>query len=216
MKNKRTPKLLPATLVLAAMLISACSPVFNEMQSARTVGAGRVEATGNFSSVNYASDGESEQIQNQAGLQMAYGVSDKVDLRARYERIWSEDLDEGVNVWGIGPKFSLIEKRIAFYMPIGNAIGDYDDNWQLHPTFLITIPLAKDQVEFTIAPKYLLTFCSDCDDGLAINFGLALGQLSNWALRLEYGLLYNTQEFGDGHYNHLSLGVSCVFGKGKE
>jgi hypothetical protein len=206
------------TSLILGVSLQSCAPVFSDLQSARTVGHNRAEITGSYSSVNYAEDGESDDIQNHTGFQVAYGVSEKTDLRFRYERIWFKEgeFDDGVSIWGLGPKFSISPKKVAFYIPIGNAFGeDNNDNWQLQPTFLFTLPLANDNIDLTLAPKYILTFCDECSDALAFNLGASFGQLDRWALRLEYGLMYSTQEFGEGHYSHLSFGASYTIGKRK-
>ena len=197
------------------MIFQNCAPVFSELQSARTVGKDKIEVTPLFSSINYAEDGESNGIQNHLGLRVAYGISPKTDIRLAYEYIWlKDDKDgEGISILGIGPKFSLLENKIAFYMPLGRAVGENTkDTWQLHPTFLFTYPVVEDKVDVTLSPKYLMTFCEGCDDLVAINLGFSFSNnLNKWSIRPEYGLLFNPGE--KGHFGHFSLGVSAVIGQ---
>ena len=205
-------------ILLIPIVIQGCAPVFSELQSARTVGKNRVEFTPSYSSVSFAADGEREKTQKHAGLQAAYGISDKIDIRVRYERAWEEGgtMKEGISMGAIGPKFSFVEDKMAFYLPIGRAFGEgTEDTWQIHPTFLFTMPVVKDKFDVTIAPKYLISFCEGCENLLAINLALSLSNdLNRWAIRPEYGMLFNPGE--EGHFSQFSIGVSYAFGKDKE
>jgi hypothetical protein len=75
---------LPAALLVAmsAMMFSCIVPVNTSMESARMLGTGNVEVTGSFSSYSLSSDGESVGINDNIGLRVGYGLSDKVDLKA--------------------------------------------------------------------------------------------------------------------------------------
>jgi len=101
-------------------------------------------------------------------------------------------------------------------MPVGRAFGeDYSNSWQIHPTLLLTIPAISNKLDINLSPKYLMTFCEDCDDFIAVNLGLAFSDdLNKWAVRPEFGLLFDP---GSSDFSsHLSLGVSMIFGKNKE
>ena len=196
------------------LLMTSCAPVFSELQSARTVGKNRFEVTPSFSTVGFAEEGESEAIQNHVGFQAAYGLNPKIDLRVRYEYAWLKDDNEGsASVIGFGPKFGLLRDKIAFAIPIGTAFGkDIEDAWEIHPTLLLTYPIVKDKIDITVSPKYLMTLSKETEDFVAVNFGLSISSdLNKWAIRPEYGLLYNPGE--TGHFTHFSIGVSAVIGK---
>lgn len=214
MKNKKKLILGALAMIAFAVLTQSCAPVFSELQSARLVGKGNVEATPSYSSVSYAEDGESEGVQNHVGLQLAYGISPKLDIRLRYEYVWlKEDGDFSKSVIAMGPKFSLLENMIAFYLPLGRALGeDTEDTWQLHPTLLLTYPALEDKLDISLSSKYLIAFCEDCDNLVAVNLGLALSSnVKRWAIRPEYGLLFNPGE--SGRFTHFSIGFSGVIGK---
>jgi hypothetical protein len=188
-------------LVLSAV-VSGCVPVFSDLQSAKLVGKGRVEATPSFSSV-------SGSVQNQAGLQLATGVHDKVDLRVRYERVMVED-EPGVNVLGFGPKIQLVKNYAALYVPVGFAFGggvDSNETWAVHPTLLLTGQV-HPEVEVNWAAKYLVPLSEEGGDNLlAFNLGLGLGPpKGRWTLRPEVGWLINPGE--EGHYTQFSIGLS--------
>jgi hypothetical protein len=194
-----------ALALLAALAVSACAPVFSDLQSAKLVGKGRVEATPSFSTVSASDSGH---VQDHAGLQLAAGVHDKIDVRVRYEHIWVED--EGVDVLGFGPKIQLFKNYAALYVPVGFAFGggiDSGETWQIHPTLLLTGQVHPN-VELNWSGKYLVPLTGDGgDDLLAFNIGLGLGPANGrWAIRPEFGWLLNPGE--EGHFTQFSVGVS--------
>lgn len=212
------PLIYLGSIFILSMCCSSCAPVFSEMQSARTVGQNKIEVTPSLSAVNFREKEDVELIQNHAGVQLAYGLTPKIDLRLRFEYIWFDfdDLSDGISVLGIGPKFSLIENKIALYLPVGKVIGKYsaDYDCESHPTLLFTIPALKDKIDINLSPKYLMIFGDEYFDYMAFNFGFSLSNnLNKWCLRPEYGILINPDITGNGHYTHLSLGFSYVFGK---
>jgi len=213
MKKNKKGILSAMVLIAIAVLAQSCAPVFSDLQSARLVGKGNVEATPSYSTVGFSEEGESEGIQNHVGLQLAYGISSKIDLRLRYEYIWlKEGEDYSKSVIGLGPKFSLLENKIAFYLPVGRALGEEtSETWQLHPTLLLTFPAMEDKLDISFSSKYLIAFCEDCDNLVAFNLGLALSKnVKRWAIRPEYGLLFNPGE--SGRFYHFSIGFSGVIG----
>ena len=190
---------------------NSCAPVFSEMQSARTAGKNQVEGTASFSSVGFSEDGESNHIQNHAGFQAAYGLSDAVDLRVRYAAVWLDgDIGEvNVNILAVGPKFSIIKDRLSGYLPLGFAFGsdvDSDVNtWQFHPTLIGTIPVIE-KLEFNPSFKVLLPFESEATVATAINLGLGIKLTERLTLRPEYGILFEPGE--SGSFNQYGVGIT--------
>ena len=196
---------------LLLVVLNSCAPVFSELQSARTVGKGNIEATGAFSTVSFTNEGESEHAQNNIGIQAGYGLSDVVDLRVRYEYLWLDKSADagGVNILGFGPKFSLLKDRIAGYVPLGFAFGkDVEtpsDTWQIHPTLLGTTP-AGDFFEINPSFKVLLPFKKELETTVAFNLGLGFNVNDKVTIRPEYGMLFNPGE--TGHYGQFSIGLT--------
>lgn len=201
-------------ILLSSLMLQNCVTVFSDLQGARTVGKGNVELTPSFSSVSVSGDGETEKAQTHIGLQTAVGLSPTIDIRARYEYIWLAGSDgDGISAIGIGPKFSLLKDHIAVYVPIGRALGEgTSETYQLHPTFLFSLGLKKDILDLNLSPKYLISFCEDCESLFALNIGLAISSdLNAWAIRPEFGLLFKPGE--EGHASQFSIGVSKVLNK---
>jgi hypothetical protein len=187
--------------------LQGCAPVFSEIQSARTVGKDNVEITPSYSSSGYANGGLGF---NHLGFQFAYGISNNIDIRFRYEFIWSKGENfefQMMSIIGVGPKINLLKDKISFYIPIGRGLGKMTRyTWEIQPTFLFTLPIVKDKVEVTLSPKYLVF-----TNSFAVNLGFSLSSnLSKWAIRPEYGMLFYPD--GSGFYSQFSLGYSITFG----
>lgn len=211
-KIKKMKRLFYFTLVLQIVLVflSGCAPAFSELQSARTVGKRNFDVTGAFSTVNFSEDSKSEHVQNHLGFQAAYGLTDGIDFRARYEYIWLDAEGENIsaNILGFGPKFSILQDRIAGYLPLGFAFGEdieETNTWQFHPTLLVTLPV-EDVLEINPSFKVLLPFEEEMETLVAVNLGLGLRISKGLILRPEYGLLFNPGE--SGHYGQFSVGVT--------
>ncbi len=134
----------PRTLgvIICAVALGACAPTFSDLQSARLAGPKRVEITPSYSSVSFSNEGEREKVQDHVGVQVATGISERTDLRLRYELITLGDGESStIHVLGAGPKFSLAKDRAAFYVPIGFAFGsdiETSETFQVQPTLLLT------------------------------------------------------------------------------
>lgn len=206
-------------IVLVALISSqSCAPVFSEMQTARLAGAKHIELTPYYSSTatgNKNEDVDYTTVQKHLGLQVAYGLLPEVDIRFRYENIWESGgkFGDGISLIGFGPKVSFIKDKLAMSLPIGTAVGDgVTDSWQFQPSLLGTLPVIKDKIDFTVAPKFVVQFCDECDNFFAVNTGLSFSKdLSKWALRTEYGRLFYGKEQGGA--SHFSVGFSVNLGK---
>lgn len=206
-------------LGLSAMFVvlsaSACAAPFSDLQSARTLEPGTTEVTGSYSYVRAANDGESDKVQDNFGLQVARGLSDRVELRAKYFYISPDgDGTEGVSALGVGPKFSLVEDRVAFYTPVGLGFGggiESGDTWQWQPTLLFSAPMGE-RAEVTASTKGQFWLDDFADPNLAFNLGFGFGpDLDSWMIRPEVGLLVNPGE--DGRFWSFSLGASTPLGR---
>ncbi|MDQ2658064.1 MAG: hypothetical protein M3Y60_11650 [Bacteroidota bacterium] len=192
-------------------IFSSCAPLFSDMQSARMVGRKQFEVTPGYTFAGYSGEGISEGISNFAGLQMAYGLSDNVDLRFRFEHTWlARQLREEIggagdeNLVAFGPKINLARDRSALFLPIsvgGGFVG-------MQPTFLFTIPVVPGRIDFNPSVKHLINICESCWQPLvALNAGFAFSSdITKWAIRPEYAVLYNLN--APGHYSNFSIGLS--------
>ena len=204
-------------LSLVALSAGGCAPPFSELQSAKLVDEGEFEIAGHYSAVSLHLDmGDDDQegggdgrIQDNIGVQLAYGLTEAMNLRFRYEYIDVGDSLITAHAVGFGPKFSLAEDVIALYVPIGFALGEdikTEDTWQLHPTIIVT-STHGGVLELNASVKYILTFAKGRDDLMAFNIGLGLSpDLERYAIRPEAGLLIDPGE--GSYYWHFSVGFS--------
>lgn len=204
--------------VLTTSVMQSClAPVFSDLQSARLVGDKNLEVTPSYTTMAYPRDKETGEAGSQShlGLQAAYGLSEKVDLRFRFEHIWESGYgDNNEQVIALGPKFSVVKDRMALYLPFGTALSDFSTA-QLQPTVLFTLPVVRDKIDFNPSAKYLLTFCEDCVDYWAFNLGMAFSNdVRKWAFRMEYGFLLTPGD--EGTYRQFSCGLSLPLNKRTE
>lgn len=201
--------------LLLTLSASACAAPFSDLQSARTLEPGDSEITGSYSYIRVANDGESDKVQDNFGVQYARGLSDRVELRAKYFYISPDGSDtDGVSAFGVGPKVSLVEDRVAFYTPVGLGFGggiETGDSWQWQPTLLFSAPMGE-RAEVTASTKAQFWFEDFGDPNLAFNLGLGFGpDLESWMIRPEVGLLVNPG--ADGRFWSFSLGASTPLGR---
>lgn len=199
-------------LFLLPLQIYSQKPVFSELQSARFVGQKHFELTPLFSSVSVSDGKNSENIQTEYGLHATIGLTVKVDFQIKSEVVpyqGNDYFDTGFIV-GLGPRISLIENKVALSLPF---VGGFE--WEFQPALLLTLPAIPNKLDISLSPKYIFTICEDCQDFGAINFGLSISSdLSKWAIRPEYGRLF---DFGEkGYVGQFSIGFSKIFGKGVE
>ena len=192
--------------------IYSCAPLSSDLQSARLVGKRRIEITPEHSSVQFAeekSQSENKPVQESTarliGVQVAYGLSDKVDMRFRMEHFEYKKFT--ANVFSIGPKVSLVKNRVALYLPVWFV--DFKPV-QLQPTILLTFPIVKNILEFNPSVKSIVSVGGyDPNTGVMFAFNAGLGistDLSKWALRTEYGMVYDVRE--KCQYRNFSIGLS--------
>lgn len=202
-------------LFLLALLVIAtysCAPVFSTLQSAKMAGKGNFEVAPHFtttsstsSTSSSTSDGGTRHVQNHYGFQLGYGISDQFDVIARYEYLGIANAGGNANIFGIGPKASLLKDRIAAYLPVGFAFGgDVNgiEDFEVQPTVLFTLPVGK-YIEINPSVKGII----GDDFYMAANLGLGLSSdFDKWAIRPEYGMLFNPGE--EGHVGQFSIGLS--------
>jgi hypothetical protein len=193
--------------LFAIALVTGCAAPFADLQGARLAGKGRMQITPSFSTVSYSAPGESEELQREYTVQIAGGVTDNVELRARYTRIappGGSDGEGGINVIAAGPKFAVLPGRLAVGLPVGLAFGDGIEaiqTTQFHPTVFLTVPVGRN-VEVNLSGKALLP-----NAAFAANLGLGLStNLDRWAVRPEFGVLKYPD--GEGYVKQASIGLT--------
>lgn len=201
-------------LLIFFVIISFCScaPTLTEMQSARTIEKNMIELTPSYSRATLSRNaGNNSLLQNQFGLGIGYGISDRIDLKLKYEWInTSLSGFENASIFGLEGKYNIFRDKVSFSTAFGRGIGqNLGDSWQLHPKVILTLPIIYDKLEISLIPKYLITFSDNYNNLLSSSLGLGYSQdLSKWALRLEYGILVDPSRRSEGFINSFSLGFN--------
>ncbi len=194
--------------IATAILLLTQGCVFSSLQSARMLRKNTFEITPQFSAASSSFDYSNSQI----GLQLAYGINDKFNLRARYEIMVDNEFSHvGYHFISLEPKFCIITDRMAFSIPYCMYLGenvDADEGMHIQPSFFLTFP--GKYVELNANTRALVFFQSEVSVLMGFNLGMGLsGNLEKWAIRPEIGILFNTNG-ESGSWSHYSVGLSYV------
>ena len=197
-------------LGLFLLSLSACFPPINStFESARTLGNNKMDLTGNYSAYTAHNDGESEQVSNNLGIRLGFGITERFDIKMRYERISLSGEGTGLNYLELSPKVSLIRNKIAAILPLGLYFDEEGHAFVLSPKFIYTYP-ANTKFDISFSTKADIFLEKDVDDillGFNIGFGLST-DLEKWAVRPEFGLMINPGE--DGSLLTFGIGFNYI------
>jgi hypothetical protein len=221
-------------LLLAAGLLTSLSffscvtvaPVNAGYEKAGTLGKGNVELSGNYTHYIVSSEGESDAINNNYGFKAGYGLSDKFDLKLRYEKLMPVEQEPDskfkVNYMSIIPKVSLVDKKLSLLVPIsrynfkdedqdGKPIKDH--SYSIAPQIIRTFTSKTNQADFSIGLKgdYIINSGEDAENDFLLGFSAGAGfsnNLDKWAIRPEVGYLFKPGD-GIGFWN-IGVGVQFI------
>ena len=202
-------------ILILSTLCSACfAPINSTFESARLLDKGEIELQGNYSSYHgstFLEDGSSN-INNNVGLAVGYGISDRFNMKFRYERMKIkagdfEFLGEEIklpviNYFEISNKFQLKQDKIAFSLPLGiytTKLGE-SVRFVLDPRFFFTF-FQNEKFEVNLIPKAHIFIGNGVVFMPGMNLGLGFSNdLNKWAIRPEIGF--------DGYFTY---GVGANF-----
>jgi hypothetical protein len=196
--------------MLLLLCCTSCGvvPINNTFEKAGTLKKGNIEVAGNISSYSYMPLGVASgstksnlDIKN-IGARFGIGLSDKADLKFRYERLVSSNV-EGYNqmsYYSFVPKFALTDDEFSLLVPV--SLYQYkNDDWNdesssttgsIAPQLLYTFTNTRKKADFTVGVKGDLLFGGG---GAIFLFGGSLGagfsnDLTKWAVRPEVGATF--------------------------
>ncbi len=200
-------------LVILSVLLQGCY-IFTSLQSAKIVPPGKIEVTPSYSSLSWSDDNSSEKTHNNYGVQVAYGASETMSWRLRFERsVVDGEPDDFLQYIAVEPKFSIKKDKVAVSFPFGMYLDEdfspFDEPYQVHPSLFITFPY-DERFDFTVSSKYLIFFQENSDNLLALNFGAGIKPMitNRIIIRPEIGYLFNPRD--EGHFFAWSIGISIV------
>jgi hypothetical protein len=208
-------------IFVASTILQGCFvPVNSLYESSKTLGKGNGELLGSYT--NYS--GEGDQLSSNFGFRAGIGLSEKTDLKIRYENmntsveVWDdEELFSTGHFISLIPKFGFKNPHMALLSPLSlymlsSGEGSSKENnsiFSVSPTFLYTFFPNPNKIDITGGIRSEIFIA----DGTAFTFGLMAGagfssDLSKWAIRPEIG-------FMGGIFN-IGLGVQFFLNKKRD
>ncbi|ANE50747.1 hypothetical protein [Flavisolibacter tropicus] len=201
----KTAPVLYILLLLFGSSSCAVIPISNHFEKAGTLKKGNVEIQGNMSTYGsfeseWGEDGTSFSSNSisMIGGRVGIGLSDKTDLKLRFEKTINANRKEfnRQHYFSIGPKFALVDDKVSLLLPFG--IYNYqNDFWKeitcsIAPQFLFTFTSPDNKADLTLSAKSDILLYKD---GGTISLGGSVGMgfssdLSKWAIRPELGTFF--------------------------
>jgi len=182
---------------------------------AKTLGNKHFEVAGSYSQYVKATEKSSDITNNNYGGRIGFGVSNNVDIKARYERLVSATENGGAgNYLSLLPKISLWKDKIAIIVPVcsyfNDVIFDSDSRYTIAPEIIGTFTFGKNaDITGTVKGDYAFARTnieSDFYYGFKLGMGVS-SDLDKWALRPESGVLFNPGQA----YTIWSYGVGLIY-----
>lgn len=229
--DKMKPFLNFCFLIITSVFFSSCAfaPVNNQSEKAATLKKGNFELAGSFSNYSGGGAGGFENTNNNFGARFGYGVTDRFDLKIRYEKLIPTDgfrgsgvFDEGditrVNYFGVLPKFALVPQKLSLLVPVSHygfkeQIEGKEKNGALNsiaPQILYTATSRKNKTDFSFGFKADCLFNDEGGAGVLLGTTLGAGfssDLDKWAVRPEVGALF----IAGGAFVSYGIGVQYMF-----
>lgn len=199
--------------LISVLLVGCFAPLNLSYDSAKTLNKGQIEVQGAYSRYYAPNDSlPSSFINSNYGFSVGYGVTDKFNLKFRYEyisptytfqRVFSgiSANFKGMNslsYFEINNKLRLVKDNLAISLPIGGYIYNSTSlnshnaglGWMsFDPRLYLTFFRSSDVFELTIIPKAHILFGMFGGYGLlGISMGMGFSSdLDMWAIRPEIG-----------------------------
>ena len=219
-------------LTVVYLSLSSCvsiAPVHSSFEKAGTLGKGNVELSGSFSRYIVGANGESEPINKNLGFRAGYGISDKVDIKLRYENLMLNekipDVDFKASYFSVIPKINFIPGRLSLFVPLsmyrfktvesGNTYKS--SSYSIAPHLISTFTSKSNTAD--ISPSLNVEYLFDTEKGsegsFLMGFNLGAGfssDLRKWAVRPEVGYLFKPGE--QGHIWNYGIALQFVLPTG--
>jgi len=201
-------------LGLMSILMAGCfAPVNLSYDSAKTLNKGQIEVQGMYSRYDVTNDTLATALINQNyGISVGYGFTDKYTLKARYEYIdptitfqkifdeINEEFNEmnSMSYFEINNKLMLIDNTLSISLPLGAYfyntkaidIKNGGMGWfSFDPRVYVTFFRSTNIFELSVVPKLHVlfgTFGGYVTPGISLGIGLS-SDLDRWSIRPEIG-----------------------------
>jgi hypothetical protein len=230
-ENETPMKRISWALITGIISLSSCTsllPVNNSYEKAGTLQEGNVEFSGHVTKYDVKHFGRNETSNRNFGIRAGYGVSDRFDLKLRYEHLaFTPNFDGKVtsgDYVSIIPKVAAVPEKLSFMLPVGYYFmtekieGRYYKKRvsSITPQMVFTLTNRKKKMDFSFSSK--MDFLFDLENGENDSFlGMSLGagfstDLRKWSIRPEIGISTNAE---DATYFSYGIGLQWVLPKRK-
>lgn len=193
-----------ASILMATLLFTSCAstlPVNSYYEKAGTLKKGGVEISGSATRYSVSHFDRTEFNSQGGGFRAGYGVSERFDLKLRYEKQKVSTNFDGrlreYNMISLVPKYALLPGRISIMLPVSrfsNKNQSYDTRYSekytsVSPVLLFTLTDRKKLADVTMGLKSDFLFGTEESTwygGGFIGAGFSTN-LDKWSIRPEIG-----------------------------
>lgn len=194
-------------MLVVSGLFSSCAsvlPLNHSFEKAGTLGEGGVEISGHVAPYEIHHFDRWDRGGENYGFRVGYGMSDRFDLKLRYDRMNVSPAFDGrlrsTQAISFIPKFAAVPQKLALLMPFTHYTNRFDNGYRykeellsVAPQFLYTFTNRKQRIDLTLGSKTDIIFGMNGADGNNLFFGAHVGagfstDLRKWAIRPEIGV----------------------------
>jgi len=193
--------------IIATVLQYGCfAPINLCFENAKLLKKGEIKAQANVAGYFATSlqkilesDNSMENYNNNVGVGLNYGISDKINAGLRYERIGvvSDEVEffgmefntgiKAINFLELSNKIRLYEDKLALAFPVSFYFLEEDGFFSFDPRLYWTIR-ENNKFEATFTPKLHVFFGESAGVAPGLTLGIGLSDnLDKWAIRPEIG-----------------------------
>ncbi len=223
-------KLVVVSTLMINLILTGCismAPVSNPFESANTLDKGQLEEMGNYSLAILSWEDENNERRtdhsnNNLGLRVGYGLTDRIDLKFRYERLLPVTGDDklklnGLNYFTLSPRYSFIPDKLAGGVDLSlytykvketEDTGSYSDSeFAISPKFAFTMA-PEENLDITVSTK-IDFFTQGSGTFWHVNLGFGFStDISKWSVRPEFGIIKNLDDFSSYTWYSLGFGIT--------
>jgi len=218
---------LPA-LLMVALLASSCSsmlPVNAYFEKAGTLQKGVTELSGHATGYSVSHFERTDPISQNYGLRIGHGITDKLDMKFRYERqAYTNHFDNRIksaHYISFMPKYAVEQGKLAVALPISTYFAKYEVEGSRYkktytsftPLVIYTATARSNKADLSLGMKYDLIFGEEGNTFFGGFLGAGFSSnLSKWAIRPEVGLSLSDRK--ETYWNY-GIGLQFILAKSK-
>lgn len=212
----------------AAFFFSSCSsmlPVNSYFEKAGTLQKGATEISGHATGYSVSHFERTEKVASHYGLRVGHGITDKLDMKFRYEnQRYTSNFDnrlKSVQYFSFIPKYAVEQGKFAIAIPISTYFTKYEIEGTTYketyasvtPWVIYTATARSNKADLSLGLKYDLIFGGEGNTFFGGFLGAGFSSnLDKWAIRPEVGLSLADNK---GTYWNYGIGLQFILPKRK-